>query len=145
MASFKSVAFFAPQYMPGDGVAIIVTDKVVPTAAALNDTYDFKIPAGMEVTNVELQCDALDSGTDTIAFSVGYSPIQAETVYTEDLTYFAAAGQATMRAGGRLSCAFKPKKFEEDVMLRVKLTAAANVFAAGEVHAIVHGNAKGVR
>lgn len=145
MASQKSVAFHAPQYMPGDGVGMVITDKVVATSAPLNETFDFKIPAGMEVTNVEIQTDALDSGTDTIAFSVGYSPIQSDTVYTEDLTYFAAAGQTTMRAGGRLTCAFKPKKFEEDVMLRVKLGAAANVFAAGEVHAIVIGSAKGVR
>lgn len=146
MATTKSQKYHAPQFMPGDGRGVIISDKITPAAAALNDIFDFKIPGGMNVTNVEIQCDDLDSnGTPTLAFSVGYSPIQSDSVYTEDLTYFAAAGQTTARAGGRLVCAFEPKKFEEDVMLRVKVTTAAATFQAGDIFAIIHGSGDGVK
>ena len=147
MAALKSQLAQAPVFMPGDGCAMIVTDKYTVAAnPTIGDTIDFRIPGGMEVTDVYIQTDDLDTnGAPTIAYTVGYSPIQAETIYTEDLTYFSTAALGvTSKTGGRLSCVFKPKKFNEDVWLRVKFTAAAATFAAGDIIAIVHGNAKGV-
>ena len=147
MASVKSKKFFAPQFMPGDGCGAFMVDEVAltanPTAA---DTLDFPIPAGMEVSIVEIQCDDLDSnGTPTFAFSVGYAPIAADTVYSANATYFAAAGQTTARTGGRLACSFKPIKFEEDMILRLTVGTAAATFAAGSIHAIVAGAARGIK
>lgn len=147
MASIKSAGFAAPKFMPGDGCAAYMIDKVAltanPTAA---DTLDFVIPAGLEVARVAIQCDDIDTnGTPTFAFSVGYAPLQAETIYSANSTYFAAAGQTTARTGGRLECAFKPVKFEEDMILRLTVGTASATFAAGEIWAIVEGAARGVR
>lgn len=147
MANFKSTRFHAPKFMPGDGCGMVLSDTVRFAAApAVNDTYDFKIPAGMEVTDVQFQSDDMDTnGTPTIAFQAGYVPSEQDSGYTAALTYFAPAGQAIARAGGRLSCAFKPIKFEEDVILRVTVTTAAATFAAGDLIAIVTGAARGVK
>ena len=148
MAALKSVAFQAPQFMPGDGCGAVYTDKyAVAVNPTISDTLDFRIPAGLEVTNVEIQTDDIDTnGAPTIAYSVGYAPIQAETIYTADATYFATAALGvTSKTGGRLVCAFKPKKFEEDVALRLTFTAASATFAAGEIHVVIHGAAKGVK
>jgi hypothetical protein len=147
MASIKSVGFYSPKFMPGDGCAASLVDKVALTAnPAVNDTIDFLIPAGLEVSIVEIQCDDIDTnGTPTFAFGVGYAPIQADTALTAAPTYFAAAGQTTARTGGRLACSFKPIKFEEDVILRLTVGAVAATFAAGEIHAVVVGACRGVR
>ncbi len=145
MASIKSVAFNAPKFMPVESCAFAYIDKVSltanPTAA---DTLDFKLPAGVEVFNVSIQCDDLDTnGTPTFAFSVGYAPADPASSLAANATYFAAAGQTTTRTGGRLMCAFKPIKFEEDVILRVTVGTASATFAAGDVIAIVEANTNG--
>lgn len=148
MATINSVGRFVPQFMSGDGCGMFVVDKaIISSAPAVNDVIDFPIPAGMEVALVEIQCDDLDSnGSPTIAFQAGYAPANAgSTTLSASLAYFAAAGQVTARAGGRLACSFKPIKFNEDAVLRLTIGTAAATFAAGEIHAIVGGNAKGVR
>lgn len=145
MASIKAVGFNAPKFMPVNGAAAFINDKVaLASAPAVNDTLDFLIPAGMEVASVQIQCDDLDSnGAPTIAFSAGYAPVASDSTLAANATYFAPVGQTTARTGGRLLCAFKPIKFEEDVMLRLTIGTAAATFAAGEVHAIVAGNCVG--
>jgi hypothetical protein len=145
MASIKSAGFLNPQMMPVDGRGINLTDKVVlaanPTAA---DTLDFRIPAGMEVTGIDLYADDLDSnGTPTLATSWGYAPVDPNSSLAANATYFAGTGQTVGRAAGGLRLAFKPIKFEEDVYLRGTVGTASATFAAGELHAIISGNAKG--
>lgn len=147
MASIKSKKFLAPAFMPGDGRAACLVDEVALTANPnAADTLDFLIPAGFEVSILEIQCDDLDSnGAPTFAFSAGYAPIQASSAYTANATYFAAAGQTTARTGGRLACSFKPIKFEEDMVLRLTVGTAAATFAAGSIHAVMVGACRGVR
>lgn len=147
MASIKSVGFLNPQTTPGDGCAVFLNDKFVlsanPTAA---DTLDARIPAGFEVSSLEIQCDNLDSnGTPTFAFSVGYAPIDPASSLSPSTQYFAPTGQTTARTGGRLICAFKPITFQEDVYLRITVGTASATFAAGEIHTIAAGNSKGAR
>jgi hypothetical protein len=146
MASIKSRRFHAPKFMPGDGRGMVETDTATISAAPqVNDTVDFHIPAGMEVSIVEIDTTDMDTGgAPALAFSVGYAPMQLETQLTANATYFAAAGQTIARTGGRLSCAFEPIKFEEDAILRLTIGTAAQTFAAGRISAILVGSALGV-
>jgi hypothetical protein len=145
MASIKSQRFYAPKQMHVDGRAIFIDDKVVLSAnPTAGDTLDFMIPAGLRVSQVDIQCDDLDSnGSPTFVFSVGYAPVKAGSALSPNATYFAPTGQSTAQTGGRLRCNFKPITFEEDVMLRVTVGTASATFQAGEVHAIVAGNCVG--
>ncbi len=145
MANFKAQKALAPAFMPVDGCGIHLVDKIAVAANfTAADTVDFRIPGGTEVVGVEIQCDDLDThGTPTIVFSAGYTPVDTGSSLSAALTYFAPAGQTTAQAGGRLRCAFKPIKFEEDVFLRLTIATAAATFAAGEIAAIVYGNANG--
>lgn len=145
MASIKAKGFNSPKFMPVDGCSTAIIDIVsLTTAPAANDTLDYFIPAGLEVFGVSIQCDDLDSnGTPTFAFQAGYTPVNPASSLSPALTYFAGAGQTTARTGGRLVCAFKPIKFEEDVILRLTVGTAAATFAAGDVITIVEGNTVG--
>lgn len=150
MAAFKSNLYNAPQFMPGDGCGVVLTDTLTVSANfTANDTIDFKIPAGMEVTTIEIDSTRIDTnGVPTLAYQAGYSPIQSDTQYTAALTYFAPASGITVGRvvnGNRTSLNFKPIKFEEDMNLRLTVNAVAATFAAGEVRVILHGSARGVR
>lgn len=145
MAALKSLRSSAPAFMPVNGCGMNITDKYTfaanPTAA---DTIDYRIPGGMLVTGVQIQCDDLDTnGTPTIVFSAGYTPVDTASSLSASLAYFAAAGQTTAQAGGRLNCSFKPVKFEEDVWLRITVGTASATFAAGDVAVIASGSAEG--
>ena len=146
MATLKSVGDNRAKFMPGDGRGLSLTDKVALTAnPAVNDVLTYLIPAGVEVTGVEIQCDDIDTnGTPTLAFSVGYAPAAIEPTLVAAPAYFAAAGQTTGRTGGRLICSFKPIWFKEDVFLTITIGATAATFAAGEIHVMVNGSSRGV-
>lgn len=145
MANIKAVAFFAPKLMPGDGCAVFLNDKVsLASAPAVGDVLQFKLPAGLELTELSVQCDDLDTnGSPTLAFSVGYAPYEQGSTLVAAPAAFAAAGQVTARTGGRLLCSFKPITFNEEVIITVTIGTAAATFAAGEVHVIAAGNANG--
>lgn len=145
MPTFRSQTFNAPQPANGDGRALIIPQTAdVPASLAANDTVEFLLPAGMELTELSFQMDDLDT-TTAQAWQAGYAPAQAETQYTAALTYFAAASAiTTSRTGGRFLCAFKPIKFDED--MRIVLTCnAAGTPQAGQIIAIMAGNSRGVR
>jgi hypothetical protein len=147
MASIKAQKAAAPKFMPVDGGTAYINDKVVlaanPTAG---DTLDFFIPGGFEICAVDIQTDDLDSnGAPTIVYSAGYRPVNPASSLAANATYFAAAGQTGMQSGTRKRCDFKPIKFEEDVYLQLTIGTASATFAAGEVWAIVAGNAVGVK
>lgn len=145
MAQIKSRGFTRPMLQHVDGRAAVLLDKFTlaanPTAA---DTLDAKIPAGFEIAEVKIQMDDLDTnGSPTIVFGVGYAPVNAASTLTPNATYFAPVGRTTGQTGGRLECAFKPIKFEEDVYLRITIGTASATFAAGDVDTIVVGNCVG--
>lgn len=145
MANFKAQRALAPAFMPVDGRGMVITDKYsVAANFTAADTVDFRIPGGMLVTDVQIQCDDLDTnGTPTIVFGAGYTPVDTGSSLSASLAYFAAAGQTTAQAGGRLTCSFKPVKFEEDVWLRLTVATASATFAAGDIDVIVSGIADG--
>lgn len=125
MAALKAQRALMPQPMRVDGTSVDIIDKYVQKALlALADTLDFRIPAGATVANLAFQIDDSDTGT-TLVFGVGYTPVDSSSSLTPALAYFAPAGQTTGQAGGRLQCAFKPIKFQEDVYVRITVGAAA--------------------
>lgn len=136
----------APAFMPVDGRGIFIADKIALTAnPAVGEVINLvRIPAGLEVHHVKVQCDDLDSnGTPTIVFRVGFAPCDSTSTLPANSTYFAPAGQTTAQAGGGLPCNFKPIKFEEDVFLTVTVNTASATFQAGEIHGLVNGAAIG--
>lgn len=151
MASKKAQKALAPAIMPVDGRAIVVTDKIVfgaapgqgtPTAA---DTIDFRIPGGMRVADLAFVLDDLDTGA-TFVFGVGYRAVDTSSGLATNATYFAAAGQTTGQAGGRLECSFKPIKFEEDVYIQLLIgTGSAGIAGNPEIHMIAIGQAEGIK
>jgi hypothetical protein len=150
MAALKSIGFSTPQFTPGNGVAAILNDLIALNAnPVVADTIDFRIPAGFEVSSIELDSTRMDTnGAPTLAYQAGYAPIQADTQYAANLTYFAPASGITVGRvanGNRVSLNFKPIKFEEDMLLRLTVNAVAATFAAGELRAILHGVSRGVK
>lgn len=147
MANQKALKALAPAMMPVDGRAIVITDKYVLSATnpPAADTIDFRIPGGMRVTDLDFQVDDIDSGTASL-FGVGYRAVDPNSSLVASTTYFAAAGQTTGQAGGRLRCAFKPIKFEEDVYIQIVIgTAGAGTNTGQEIHMIATGIAEGIK
>lgn len=145
MASLKGQKALIPQPMRVDGNAVCIVDKYVLTAVnpAAADTIDFLIPAGAQVCDLSFQLDDLSSAAD-IVFGVGYRAVNSASALVASSTYFAAAGQTTGQAGGRLNCAFKPIKFEEDVYIQIVIgTAGTGTQTGQEVHMIATVNQLG--
>jgi hypothetical protein len=133
-----------------DGTAVAIFDKIVfgaspgvgtPVAA---DTVDFFVPAGAEVYGLAFQMDDSDSGA-ALVFGVGYRAVDPAnaTVLPTNNTYFAAAGQTTAQAGGRLTCAFKPIKFEVDAYIQLLVGTGGTTVGNPEWHMILECNQKG--
>ncbi|MCY1167582.1 hypothetical protein D9M73_75500 [compost metagenome] len=151
MASFKSQKALGPAPMRVDGDAVFHTDKIVLGASpglgtpAATDTIDFLVPAGARLCQLEFVLDDCDTGT-TFVFGVGYRAVNTASSLATNATYFAAAGQTTGQAGGRLECAFKPIKFEEDVYIQLLVgTAPTGIAANPEIHMIAGYNCEGVK
>lgn len=148
MATFSATELNTKaRHMGGYGNAALVWGSVIPTAAASGDIYrPVLIPAGMEVTDVDIVSDDLDSnGAPAIACKVGYSPVNPADGPAANDAYFATTGKTFLNAAGRTSLAFQPIKFEKPVFLIITLTAAAATFASGAVTAIVKGDGIGVK
>lgn len=146
MATFFGKKATAPAFSPVTSAVGSFVDSYSATAnfTAADDIKLVRIPAGTEIATVHIQADDLDTnGTPTIVFRVGYTPCDSTSVLAANSTYFAAAGQTTAQAGGRLACSFKPITFQEDVYLWVTINTAAATFAAGDIHGIVMGACNG--
>lgn len=146
MATLFAQKAKAPAFQPVDGCAVQLDDKYSFTAnPTAGDVVNLvRIPAGTRVGAVQIQADDLDTnGTPTFVFRAGYAPCDSTSSLAAVTTYFAAAGQTTAQAGGRLDCSFKPITFEEDVYLTVTVNTAAATFAAGDICGIVIGAAVG--
>jgi hypothetical protein len=150
MASLKSQKATAPAFMPGDGRAMTITDKAVLGAGNLGtpaaaDTIDFFVPGGTKVTDLHLVLDDCDTGA-AFVFGVGYRPVNSASALAPSSSYFAAAGQTTGQAGGKLDCSFKPIKFEEDVYVQVVVgTAPAGISGNPEIHMVASGISEGIK
>ena len=157
MASLKGQKANSPQPMRVDGTAVAIIDKAVfglPATAvgalgtpAATDTIDFAIPAGAEVSALAFQLDDMDTAA-TFVFGVGYRARNAAdaAALPTNATYFAAAGQTTGQAGGRLTCAFKPIKFQVDVFEQLLVgTAPTGITGNPEIWMIADINQNGPR
>lgn len=145
MADIFALKATSPGPMRVDGTAVGVLDKVVLTGVspATADVLLYRLPAGLEVFELAVITDDLDSGT-AILFGVGYRPCKTGSALAANATYFAAAGQTTAQAGGRLECVFKPIKFDEDVYVTITVgTGGAGSNTGKEVHVVAQGNQVG--
>ena len=130
------------RHMGGYGNVAMVWGSVTPTAGASGDVYrPVLIPGGLEVTDVDIVNDDLDTGS-ALAAKIGYAPVNADDGPAAVDDYFSAAG-TFLTAAGRKQCAFQPIKFEQPVFLTITLTVAATTFASGKVTAIVKGDGIG--
>ena len=147
MATYYGKKAQSPAMNPGDGRAVFLIDKYSATASGFADSDEIRlvrIPAGFEVASVAIQSADLDSNVSPeIVFRAGYRACDSSSSLTADDDYFAAAGQTTAQAGGRLTCAFPPIRFEEDVWLIVTVNTDAATDQAGDIYGIVGGNAVG--
>jgi len=157
MASLKSQKALSPAPMRVDGTGVDIVDKIVlglasGVAGAVGtpagaDTIDFFIPAGAQVVGMQFQLDDSDTGT-TFVFGVGYRAKNTAdaTALPTNATYFAAAGQTTGQAGGRLICAFKPITFQVDVYIQLLVgTAPTGISGNPEIWMIASCNQLGVK
>lgn len=135
------------RHMGGYGNAVVVYGSVTPTAAIFGDVYrPVVIPAGLDVTDVDIVNDDLDTGgTPTISCKVGFAPLNAAEGPTAVDDYFASTGKTFLNAAGRTSLAFPPIKFEKPVFLILTITGGAAAFTSGKVTAIVKGDGVGVK
>lgn len=144
MAQVKSTNFNLPSRMPVDGRAVFLNDiGPVATNPVANDTLDFKIPPGLEISMVRFAIPAALASSG-LAAKIGYAPINSGSTLTADDDYFRAAGVFGTSAG-LVDCNFPPITFQEPVYLRVTWTVTATGFAAGSVYSVVGGNANGPR
>ena len=146
MAQLYGLKAKSPAMMRVDGTQVDLVDKYIQAAAlATADVLNFFVPAGAEVTHLVLQLDDSDTGA-ALLFGVGHTPVDPAnlTAQPANATYFAAAGQTTGQAGGRLVCAFKPIKFQYDTYITITVgTGAAGVAANAEIWSIISINQNG--
>lgn len=149
MASIKAQRANAPKYMTCDGDGSWETDKVVLGVSpglgtpAAGDTIDFVLPGGAQLATLAFQLDKVDTGT-TFVFSAGYRPTNSASTLAAAPAYFAPAGNTTGQAGGRVICAFKPIKFEEDVFVSLTVgTAPTGISGNPEIFIVAGYNSVG--
>lgn len=152
MAQTKSLKFARPLPMTVDGCAIFINDQVsVAANPTANDTSDFRIPKGLELSQLKFNVPDMDSSTG-MAAKIGFASITGDSTVlmngaatAVDDDYFRAAG-ALGQATALIDCQFAPVTFEEDVYLRITWTVAASgTFTAGTIYATMAGNMVGVK
>lgn len=152
MAQVKSNRFSQPKPMPVDGRAVFLNDTgAVATNPVASDTLDFKIPAGLELSQLAFMIPTALAASG-LAAKIGFASLTgAATVrvtgndaLTADDDYFRAAGVFGTTAG-KVDCNFPPITFQEDVYLRITWTVTATGFSAGSVYMVAAGNANGPR
>lgn len=153
MAQIKSRKFALPMFSTIDGCAAALNDSAtVGVAQAVNDTIDFRIPKGFELSMLRLAWTDMDTnGSPAMAAKVGFAPINGSTVVANGVavsgndSYFTAAAAFGQSKGGQVYADFPPIVFEDDVYLRITCTTVAATFAAGTVYAAMLGAQVGTR
>lgn len=134
-----------PLPMGGFGNALVLWGTVSATTGILATVYrPLRIPAGATVTGVRVHNPDMDTGGTAFAFKLGYTPVDSVAGPTADDDYFSAAVTHLSAVGDNVY-RFPPIKFEKDVYLDLTVTVAATTFVAGDITAIVTGEATGVK
>ena len=152
MAQVKATNIGAPTIQKVDGCAAFINQVLaVATNPAANDTLDFIIPKGFELSMLDFSHTAL--AASGLAGKIGFASMvsgattvsaNGNTALANDDDYFKAAGTFGLTATG-FKCYFPPITFEEDVYLRVTVTVTATTFLAGSLYANLAGNMVGVK
>ena len=150
MAQFKSKKFALPKSSRNDGTAVFINDQAAVSAALVStDTIDFVLPKGTELSFLKFYFTAL--AASTLAGSIGFALMNgASTVVANGVavagnaTYFKAAATFALTASG-FECDFIPITFEDDVMIRITVTASGVTPAAGTAYCTMGGNQVGVQ
>lgn len=152
MAQVKATNFASPKMQKVDGGAVFINQALtVATNPAANDTLDFFLPKGFELSFLSFSHTAL--AASGLAGKIGFASLTSgattvsangDPVMAVDDDYFKAAGTFGLTATGFV-CYFKPITFEEDVYLRLTCTVTATTFLAGFLYATMGGNMIGVK
>lgn len=146
MASVKSAGYLIPQLAPLDGRAVFINDSAALAAnVTINDTMDFRLPAGFELSTLRFKLPDMDTnGAPTLAGKIGYAPVDPASSLSAVDNYFRATA-ALGQAAAQVECDFVPITFQEDVRITITWTAVSATFAAGTVYMTAAGNSKGPR
>lgn len=146
MATYKAADLGTKNRHMGEfGNITGVWGEVTPTAGLLADVFQpVIIPAGLEVWDLDIVSDDLDSGGTALAVKVGYAPVNADDGPVADDDYFSVASNF-LSGAGRKVCVFQPIKFERAVVVTLTVTTAATTFAAGKVTVLVKGDGLGIK
>lgn len=136
-----------PLPMGGYGNALVLWGTVSATTGILATVYrPLRIPAGATVTGVRVHNPDMDTGGTAFAIKIGYTPVDSVAGPAADDDYFSGATPVThLSAVGDNVYRFPPIKFEKDVYLDITVSTAATTFAAGDITAVVTGEATGVK
>lgn len=145
MASTKSRDYLIPKLMPVAPAAIVINDRATVSAnPTANDTHDFLLPAGIELSKLWFKVPDMDASTG-MAGKIGYAPADPSSSLTPVDDYFRAAG-ALGQAAAQIDCDFVPIKFNEDVKIQITWTVqASGSFTAGTIYMTALGNGMGPR
>lgn len=150
MAQFKSKKYALPKPSRNDGTAVFIPDQAAVSAAlVITDTIDFVLPKGTELCYLKFYFTAL--AASTLAGKIGFALLNgASTVVANgaavaaDDDYFKAAATFGLTASG-FECDFPPITFEDDVLIRITVTASGVTPAAGTAYCTMGGNQVGVK
>lgn len=121
----------------------------VDVTAALTTSDEvvlLEVPAGVDLTTLQIRAGDLDTGTGTLAVNIGYRSMHPDQQEAAAPTYFASASAAFAAAQASfVDYAFAPKRFAEPVAIVMKPTVGANALGAtGSVYVRAHGVIRGV-
>lgn len=150
LANIDSATLNQNAFMDAFGQGIVLDGTVAlaanPTAADV--VRVMKIPAGTKVSSIVTGNTDMDTNASpTIVYSLGYAPVVAGDGPAASAAYFGAAGDTALQAAnnGKVYSNFAAITFEKDVYLTMTIGTASATFAAGNIYASVHGEARGVK
>jgi len=154
MANYKGVnlANSRSQFMQafGDAVSEYDITETITALLALADTVDLiRVAGGTELHVLETWGADLDTAT-TLQVKIGYFKVDGGGVLTDVDDYFGSGltnFQAAVLSSGPTRYAFQPITFNEDVIIRATVTAAATSTAitTGKINTHILGRARGVK